>query len=529
MKRSHILYFGLMTVLLTLLFPVALQAEKAAADENLPVNQGFEWNLPQPENTPEGEKSPAVTYRIVHETVYSAGTLYVRSGPGSRYPIIGRLSKGEVVRRGAIGNNGWSQILYQDQEAYVNSTYLSVTPILPETEHSQTKYQAADDILYAYMVTKLRSSPSPDGAVVGHLTVGTGTHRVAVGENGWSRVEFHDTEVYACTGALSPQRPGPWPTDWVEYNDAHETVYAASDIGIFKKPSFLSKALGSLHRGDSITRTGMGINGWSTVQYNGQEAYIATAYLTMEPVGPAPEIKSSNAELPTPLSPFSYQYIAPTNVMPYALFTPIYEDLTKPLPLILSLHGALEIGEAPETLRSNFITKEIRNWEYTGLKGFPAYVVCPQMTGAGYNTTWRSPQSADNFFKLLDHLKKTLHIDETRIILEGHSLGGQGALYMAADPRACFSAVVPISAYSPDVSCKQITSAVRGYTGSPYLPAPREDWESYNFMKSIFTDVFGIQNFHMKNCSHYDIPMVAFEEDLDGNGQSDLIEWMLAQ
>ena len=40
--------------------------------------------------------------------------------------------------------------------------------------------------------------------------------------------------------------------------------------------------LGSLEKGDSVTRTGRGDNGWSRVRYNGQTAYIKSSFLTTE-------------------------------------------------------------------------------------------------------------------------------------------------------------------------------------------------------------------------------------------------------
>ena len=511
----------LLTCILLAEISFSIQAEEIPME----TNPAFSWDLPAPSVFSEDPHSRNVVYRPVHEIVYAASPLYVRSGPGSHFPWIGRLSAGEVVRRGAIGNNGWSQILYEDQEAYVNSTYLSVSPMVPLEGFSNIFFWETNDSIRASVLTKLRSGPGPDYAVVGQLNRGDGIRRAAIGDNGWSRVIFHDTEVYACTAALDSSA-----TDAVfsELGEPQQ-VYAAIDSVFWEQPQISAPRMGSVSRGTSLSRTAVSSSGWSRILLNGQELYLPTAYLSLEPVPDPPVIATQAPERPTENAPFLFQYIAPETVMPFALFTPVDAVPGKPLPLIISLHGALEIGESPETLKANFITKEIRNWEYTGFRGFDAYVVCPQMTGAGLADTWRSQKSADNLFALIDYLKENLSIDETRIILEGHSLGGQGALYMAADPRACFSAVVPISAYDPDVSCYGITAEVRGYTGSPYIPAPREDWESFRFMEKIFGDIFGPENWHIMNCSHYDIPMVAFEEDLDSSGQSDLIEWMLAQ
>ena len=488
--------------------------------------------LPTPFSVDTGGKGPAVSYRTVSETVYAARNVYVRSGPASIYPVIGRIAKAEAVYRGAVGDNGWSQILYEGQPAYVNTPHLSVTPVLdqPDYDESIVNFTACDDIRFSAYTTKLRVGPGFEYAVIGHLPTGTGTHRIAEGDNGWSRVIFHDTEAYACTADLSPSRSRA-PGDQIPpvYRDAPETLYASQDVRVRWGPGMGYDTAGLISQGSAVERLALGSDGWSRIDFEGQAAYVCTAYLSRNPEVRETPIETSRPEIPTPDSPFIYQYMAPEGIMPHALFRPSHKTGDKPLPLIISLHGALEIGESPDTLKSNFSTKEIRNWEYSGLSGFDAYVVCPQLTGYGYGESWNTPEIADKFFALLDYLKANYNIDESRISIEGHSLGGQGAVYMAADPRACFSAVVPVSAYHPDVPYGHITAAVRGYTGSPYLPAPREDWTSFNYMTEMFTKYFGPENLQVRSCSHYDIPMVAFHEDADGDGKSDLITWMLTR
>lgn len=97
------------------------------------------------------------------------------------------------------------------------------------------------------------------------------------------------------------------------FTSVNETVYAKSEVNIRASYSTSSSILGSLQAGDSITRTGIGSNGWSKVTYNGQTAYISSDYLTKtkpeEPEDKEEEEKSNNKNLktlivtPTGLSP----------------------------------------------------------------------------------------------------------------------------------------------------------------------------------------------------------------------------------
>lgn len=76
----------------------------------------------------------------------------------------------------------------------------------------------------------------------------------------------------------------------VTYTEVNETVYAKSDVNIRKGPSTDYDKIGSLAAGKSITRVGIGDNGWSKVMYNDEVAYIHSDYLTTE----KPPVVSAN-------------------------------------------------------------------------------------------------------------------------------------------------------------------------------------------------------------------------------------------
>lgn len=66
------------------------------------------------------------------------------------------------------------------------------------------------------------------------------------------------------------------------FSSVNETVYANDSVNVRASYSTSSTLLGSLKKGDSVTRTGRGDNGWSKVSYNGQTAYIKSSFLTTE-------------------------------------------------------------------------------------------------------------------------------------------------------------------------------------------------------------------------------------------------------
>lgn len=74
----------------------------------------------------------------------------------------------------------------------------------------------------------------------------------------------------------------------------NETVYATAGVHIRASYTTDSDVLGSLAKGEAITRTGVCENGWSRVQYASKDAYIYGEYLTTEkPKEDAPAAKTN--------------------------------------------------------------------------------------------------------------------------------------------------------------------------------------------------------------------------------------------
>ena len=69
------------------------------------------------------------------------------------------------------------------------------------------------------------------------------------------------------------------------FTAVNEIVYATGTVNIRSGPSVDTEKVGSLNRGDSVTRTGIGTGDyakWSRVQLSdGREMFIATSYLSL--------------------------------------------------------------------------------------------------------------------------------------------------------------------------------------------------------------------------------------------------------
>ena len=323
------------------------------------------------------------------------------------------------------------------------------------------------------------------------------------------------------------EKPVEETTPPVNYTEVDEMVYATTNVNIRTGPGTNFDSVGILVKNASVKRIAIGDNTWSKVIYKNNEYFIKSKYLTTEePIYNDLNGKQPTAETYNYFSEdiyFDYEYVEHETLMPYGIFTPSHTNGYDKIPLIISLHGASERGCGEDTFRNKFLVKEFNNWE---MSGFAAYVVMPHLAGNGYSDAWCNETSANRLFDLIDYLVNTLNIDTNKIIIQGHSLGGQGVLYIASHNRACFSAAVPVSGYPSSANLDNINCAIRGYVGSA---SAGEDSNSVSYMRKIFNNTLGIENLCERNVSHDNLPRTAFTEDYDGDNISDLILWMFAQ
>jgi len=118
---------------------------------------------------------------------------------------------------------------------------------------------------------------------------------------------------------------------------------------------------------------------------------------------------------------------------------------------------------------------------------------------------------------------KKRNFDPDKIVIAGHSIGGMGAVHYGGTFPEFWSAAVPIS----PVDAHPYENGFNGLPVRAYLA----DGDGSGTMRSYF-------NNHLKHAADEAIYIrsghgmsgaVAFQLDENGDGKSDLIEWMLSQ
>lgn len=220
---------------------------------------------------------------------------------------------------------------------------------------------------------------------------------------------------------------------------------------------------------------------------------------------------------------YSIEYMAGGEVMPYALYKLTTGDFEEKMPLIVWLHGSGEINSSEKAFLNAGLPKVLNNWQG---EGFNAYVVCPHLRGDWNTGRWNTEEAKENLQKLLEKFIAEHNVDTDNIIIIGHSLGGQGSLYMAHELSTYFSRCVVLSGYWPGTENSEIAIPAVGYVGTT---SAGEDESSINYMQTYFEPVFGTENFFSIQASHGDVPKIAFGFDRNQNNRSDLLEWMFGE
>ncbi len=147
-------------------------------------------------------------------------------------------------------------------------------------------FTEVNETVTAKQETNLRNEPSTnnDASIVGKLVHGDAATRTGIGHNGWSRLIYNGQTLYAVSSYLTTdmsdvgrQAPKQGPV----YTPANENITAKDVTNLRSEPgtSNPDTVVGTLHNGEVLTRTGIGDNGWSQLDYNGQTVYAVSSYL----------------------------------------------------------------------------------------------------------------------------------------------------------------------------------------------------------------------------------------------------------
>ena len=226
--------------------------------------------------------------------------------------------------------------------------------------------------------------------------------------------------------------------------------------------------------------------------------------------------KSFEPEENTPAS-FTRQVFrsADGTELKYWLYTP--ENAVSGMPLVVCLHGGSGKGNNLELITA---VDGFPKYLSDGLISPDAYVIIPQLSAD--RRGWSD--IGTQFIRLIASVVKTYSVDEMKISLTGHSMGGTGAWQLALMYPGTFSCVAPMSG-SVTLSQQNIAKLknipVWAFVGSADTIVPPES--SQRFIAALETSGGNAKITVIDGADHFAVPAVYLDKSID------VIGWLINQ
>lgn len=151
----------------------------------------------------------------------------------------------------------------------------------------------------------------------------------------------------------------------------------------------------------------------------------------------------------------TYRFDETGEDLPYCVFASSKIDADEPAPLIVSLHG---LGAPPSIMcnataidlaeEGGYILAAPMGYNVSGWYGSPVIEMrrpgAPEQSDALPAETLQAYSEKD-VMNVLEMVREEFNVDEDRIYLTGHSMGGAGTLYLGAKHAAIWAAIAPVA------------------------------------------------------------------------------------
>lgn len=141
-----------------------------------------------------------VSYSVIATT-----NVKIRKGPGTDFDQIGLLKKGQSLTYKNTCENGWVEVLYNNNTAYICGDYLNIVESLNVPTHSVSNNVITNSIndnltlvncVVATTNLNIRDNNSTDGNKIGLLRKGESLPIIGKTDNGWYQVEYGKGYAY---------------------------------------------------------------------------------------------------------------------------------------------------------------------------------------------------------------------------------------------------------------------------------------------------------------------------------------------
>ncbi len=203
------------------------------------------------ESIPSAKNSAATNPTKIEETAWIYVATDLRTGAGTQFRSMGRISATTRVVIHGEERNGWAPIRHGDTNAWIPTSALT-------TDQPRA--------LWTYISTDLRTGASSSFRSMGRTRAAKKIVIRGPERNGWAPVLYEGSQAWVPTNTMTTTYPQ---TMW---------VYLSSDLRTGASSSF--RSMGRTASTHALIRRGPNYNGWAPVLYRNTQGWVPASTVT---------------------------------------------------------------------------------------------------------------------------------------------------------------------------------------------------------------------------------------------------------
>lgn len=202
----------------------------------------------------------------------------IRSGPGTKYDIVGGLYKGQKITAVGKPKNGWIKVRFNGSAAYVSAEYLDLKRGGKSSPGPANIYTKGTKIATAAL--NVRKGPSLSAKVIGYVSEGQKVTLTGKQSKGFAETLYGGQRAWVSAQYLVSSM-----------NDLPKDTgsrYATADLLIRTSTDADFKIVTTVKKGTELNTTGATKNGYAQIVYNNAIRWVTAKYLSNKTVtGPS--------------------------------------------------------------------------------------------------------------------------------------------------------------------------------------------------------------------------------------------------
>ncbi|PHD44002.1 peptidase M24 [Bacillus toyonensis] len=232
----------------------------------------------------------------------NVSSLRVRTGPSTSHTTIASITKGQVVQ--VVGEvQDWFKINYAGQAAYISKDYVTKggsneNGSQGNNQNNNVTVQTGGTYVVNATSLRVRTGPAAYHSVIGGVLNGT-TLNVVGSDGSWFKVNYQGKTGFVSSefvkfvkgGTATPEQPKQ--PEKPNQGAIGDYYINASALNVRSGEGTNYRIIGALSQGQKVQVISEN-SGWSKINYNGQNGYIGTRFLSKTPVGGAVDKPNNN-------------------------------------------------------------------------------------------------------------------------------------------------------------------------------------------------------------------------------------------